>query len=113
MKLVIGRKQETSDARVINSYPCSATTTKYSPPPAALLTCVGEVGSQVLQTSRLSTLKKTCTSDDEFDEVDSPLTRVVPDTHSSALATLSFMPKAKGGRNAVRFQLLREIWIDI
>ncbi|KAK6116588.1 hypothetical protein DH2020_049694 [Rehmannia glutinosa] len=42
---------------MVTSFPCTANPTAYSPPPAALLTCVGEVGKQVLQSSRLSTLK--------------------------------------------------------
>ncbi|KAI3467681.1 hypothetical protein Pfo_024344 [Paulownia fortunei] len=108
--------EEISDSSgdLLTSFPCTATPTKYSPPPAALLTCVGEVGSQVLKSSRLSTLKKSYTSDDELDELDSPLTSIVPDSYqsSSALARLSLMPKEKGGRNVVRYQLLREIWRD-
>ncbi|KAL0385381.1 UNVERIFIED_CONTAM: hypothetical protein Sradi_2932400 [Sesamum radiatum] len=99
---------------VITSVPCRASSTKYSPPPAALLTCVGEVGRQVLKSSRLSTLKKSYTSDDELDELDSPLISIIPDSYqsSSALAKLSLMPKEKGGRNVHRYQLLREIWRD-
>ncbi|XP_073021511.1 uncharacterized protein [Primulina eburnea] len=100
---------------MVTSFPCTATPTKYSPPAAALLTCVGEVGSQVLQSSRLSTLKKSYASDDELDELNSPLTSIIPDSFltSSALAKLSLMPKEKGGRNVVRYQLLREIWKDV
>ncbi|KAI3452609.1 hypothetical protein Pfo_009273 [Paulownia fortunei] len=107
--------EEVSDASgdALTSFPCSASPTVYSPPPAALLTCVGEVGSQVLQSSRLLTLKKSYTSDDELDELDSPFTSIIPDSfQSSALAKLSLIPKEKGGRNVVRYQLLREIWKD-
>ncbi|KAL2253738.1 uncharacterized protein LOC105168391 [Sesamum indicum] len=106
--------EEISDSLgdVITTFPCRASLTKYSPPPAALLTCVGEVGRQVLKSSRLSTLKKSYTSDDELDELDSPLISIIPDScqSSSALAKLSLMPKEKGGRNVLRYQLLREIW---
>ncbi|XP_075494566.1 uncharacterized protein LOC142532178 isoform X4 [Primulina tabacum] len=109
--------EDTSDSHedMVTFFPCIATPTKYSPPAAALLTCVGEVGSQVLQSSRLSTLKKSYASDDELDELDSPLTSIIPDSFlaSSALAKLSLMPKEKGGRNVVRYQLLREIWKDV
>ncbi|KAH6798746.1 hypothetical protein C2S51_035230 [Perilla frutescens var. frutescens] len=108
--------EESSDSSkgMITSFPCAATATKYSPPPAALLTCVGEVGRQVLKSSRLSTLKKSYSSDDELDELDSPLTAIIPDSYqsSSALARLSLMPKEKGGGNVIRYQLLREIWRD-
>nr|AMP82933.1 GPT1 [Catalpa bungei] len=107
--------EEISDGSgdLLTSFPCTASPTKYSPPPAALLTCVGEVGSQVLKSSRLSTLKKSYNSDDELDELGSPLTSIVPDSfQDSALAKLSLMAKEKGGRNIVRYQLLQEIWKD-
>ncbi|KAL3649867.1 hypothetical protein CASFOL_006270 [Castilleja foliolosa] len=108
--------EEISDSSIdlMTSFPCTATPTKYSPPSAALLSCVGEVGSQVLKSSRLSTLEKSYTSDDDVDELDSPLTSIIPDSYqsSSALARLSLMPKEKGGNDIVRYQLLREIWRD-
>ncbi|XP_051122217.1 uncharacterized protein LOC127245404 [Andrographis paniculata] len=99
---------------VITSLPCVASPAKYSPPPAALLSCVGEVGSQVLKSSRLSTLNKSHASDDELDELESPLTSIIPDSHqrSSALARLSLMPKEKGGGSLFRYQLLKETWED-
>ncbi|KAL0297090.1 UNVERIFIED_CONTAM: hypothetical protein Sradi_6761100 [Sesamum radiatum] len=109
------RKEEVLDSSgdLLTSFPCTASPTKYTPPPAALLTCAGEVGSQVLQSSRLSTLRKSYTSDDELDELDSPFTSIIPDSfQSSALAKLSLIPKEKGGRNVLRYQLLREIWKD-
>ncbi|KAL8052417.1 hypothetical protein ABFS82_05G002900 [Erythranthe guttata] len=96
---------------MLTTFPCNASPTKYSPPSAALLTCVGEVGSQVIQSSRLSSLKKSYISDDELDELDSPFTSS-SFFKGSALAKLSFMPKEKGGRNIIRYQLLREIWKD-
>lgn len=108
--------QESSDSceDMMTSFPCAATATKYSPPPAALLTCVGEVGRQVLKSSRLSTLRKSYSSDEELDELDSPLTTIIPDSYQNncALARLSLMPKEKGGRNVIRYHLLRKIWRD-
>ncbi|XP_042024335.1 uncharacterized protein LOC121771582 [Salvia splendens] len=107
--------EEESDASedILTSFPCTANPTKYTPPSAALLTCVGEVGSQVIQSSRLSSLKKSYNSDDELDELDSSFTSIVPDSfQSSALAKLASMATEKGGRSVVRYQLLREIWKD-
>lgn len=67
----------------------------------------------MIQTSRLSSLKKSYNSDDELDELDSPFTSIVPDSYqSSALAKLSSIAREKGGRDVVRYQLLREIWKD-
>lgn len=98
---------------LLTTFPCTASPTKYAPPPAALLTCVGEVGNQVLQSSRLSSLKKSYNSDDELDELDSHFTSIVPDSfQSSAFAKLGSIAKEKGGRNVLRYQLLREIWQD-
>ncbi|KAL6543567.1 hypothetical protein OROGR_010064 [Orobanche gracilis] len=93
---------------VVTGFPCTANPTIYSPPSAALLTCVGEVGNQVLQSNRLSSLKKSYTSDDELDELDSPLTSIIPE--SSDLAKLDLILKEKGGGDIVRYHLLREIW---
>ncbi|KAL3644444.1 hypothetical protein CASFOL_009624 [Castilleja foliolosa] len=95
---------------LVTSFPFTASPTIYSPPSAALLTCVGDVGNQVLQSSRLSSIKKSYTSDDELDELDSPFTSIIPD--SSALAKLRSIPEESGGRNVIRYQLLREIWKD-
>ncbi|CAA2997441.1 Hypothetical predicted protein [Olea europaea subsp. europaea] len=105
--------EEIPDASVesLTSYPCTASPTVYSPPPAASLNSVmGEVGTGFLQRSGSLILKKSYTSDDELNELDSPLTSFIPDSFqsSSALAKLSSMPQRKGGRNVLRYQLLRE-----
>ncbi|XP_022857314.1 uncharacterized protein LOC111378362 isoform X2 [Olea europaea var. sylvestris] len=110
--------EETADASVesLTSYPCIASPTVYSPPPAASLNSfMGEIGTGFLQRSGSAFLKKSYTSDDELDDLDSPLTSIVPDSFhsSSALAKLSSMPQRKGGRNVLRYQLLREGWEDV
>ncbi|CAI9785091.1 unnamed protein product [Fraxinus pennsylvanica] len=109
--------EEIPDASVepLTSYPCTASPKVYSPPPAASLNFVmGEVGTGFLERSGSSVLKKSYTSDDELDELDSPLTSFIPDSFqsSSALAKLNSMPQRKGGRNVLRYQLLRESWED-
>ncbi|KAL8532787.1 hypothetical protein ACS0TY_009119 [Phlomoides rotata] len=50
--------EEVDSEDLLNTFPCTASPTKYTPPPAALLTCVEDVGNQVLRSSRLSSLKK-------------------------------------------------------
>ncbi|THG01982.1 hypothetical protein TEA_002548 [Camellia sinensis var. sinensis] len=104
--------QEDSGASV-TTFPCVATRTVYSPPLAASLAgFIGEVGSQTLQRSSSSVLRKSYTSDDEVDELDSPITSIV--TINSLVSPSSeksnWMPK--GGRNVVRYRLLREVWRD-
>ncbi|CAI9756355.1 unnamed protein product [Fraxinus pennsylvanica] len=107
--------EEIADAslELLTSYPCIASPTVYSPPPAASLNSfMGEIGTGFLPRSGSALLKKSYTSDDELDELDSPLTSIIPDSFhsSSALAKLSSMPQRKGGRNVLRYQLLRESW---
>lgn len=48
-------------------------------------------------------LRKSYTSDDELDELDSPITSII---------TPNSMLKEKYGRQVIRFQLLREVWKD-
>uniref|UniRef100_A0A2P2JZB1 Uncharacterized protein MANES_13G017200 n=1 Tax=Rhizophora mucronata TaxID=61149 RepID=A0A2P2JZB1_RHIMU len=101
------------EEQCITSFPCNAAPTIYSPPPAALLwNIVGEVGSQTLQRSGSTLLKKSYTSDDELDELDSPMTSIIMDNNraSPASAASSWMQKGKWGRKVVRYQLLLEVW---
>ncbi|KAH7570466.1 hypothetical protein JRO89_XS05G0110700 [Xanthoceras sorbifolium] len=93
------------------NFPCMASPSIYSPPTAASLTAIiGEVGSQTLQRSGSAVLKKAYTSDDELDELDSPLTSIIVD--NSGASSASAAPKAISGRKVVRYQLLREAWRD-
>ena len=48
-------------------------------------------------------LRKSHTSDDELDELDSPITSIIKD---------KFQERRKGDRKIVRYQLLREVWKD-
>lgn len=97
----------------LSSFPCIANPTVYSPPPAASLAgIIGQVGSQALQRSKSSVLKKAYTSDDELDELDSPLTSILNDNFRKDSPRANWMPKGKGGRKVVRYQLLREVWKD-
>jgi hypothetical protein len=49
-------------------------------------------------------LKKLYTSDDELDELDSPLSALGMDDPKKKFAVV------KGGRKVVRYELLREVW---
>lgn len=99
----------------LTSFPCMATPTVYSPAPAASLSgIVGEVGNQALQRSGSAVLRKSYTSDDELDELDSSITSIIADnSHPSPLsAAPNWMPKGQGGRKVIRYKLLREVWKD-
>ncbi|XVE92176.1 hypothetical protein REPUB_Repub01dG0074700 [Reevesia pubescens] len=99
----------------ITNYPCMATPIVYSPPSATSLTgIIGEVGSQALQRSRSSVLRKSYISDDELDELDSPISSIMIENpwDSPTSKAPNWMKAGKGGRKVVRYQLLREIWKD-
>ncbi|XP_022776286.1 uncharacterized protein LOC111317981 [Durio zibethinus] len=99
----------------ITNFPCMATPTVYSPPPAASLAgIIGEVGNQALQRSRSSVLKKSYTSDDELDELDSPINSIIIENprDSPTSKAPNWLRMGKGGRKVVRYQLIREIWKD-
>ncbi|XP_059633563.1 uncharacterized protein LOC132276238 [Cornus florida] len=97
------------------SFPCIATPTVYSPPTVASLAgFMGEVGSQTLQKSWSLVLRKAYTSDDELDELDSPITSIVLENSrlSSTSTKPDWMPKGEKSQNVVRYKLLREVWRD-
>ncbi|XP_024993313.1 uncharacterized protein LOC112527118 isoform X1 [Cynara cardunculus var. scolymus] len=97
---------EASEGSLIN-FPCIAPPSAYKPPPShSLSTVIGIVGTQSLRRSSSSVLKKSYTSDDELDELDSPLTSIIRDTSKGE----QWFPK--GGRSIMRYQLLREVWKD-
>lgn len=59
-------------------------------------------------------LRKSYTSDDELDELNSPLALIFTDgSRSSAVPTrLSWRSKENGNQNAVRYELLRNVWMN-
>ncbi|KAG6651286.1 uncharacterized protein LOC122313593 isoform X1 [Carya illinoinensis] len=98
----------------ISSFPCTAASTVYQPPPAASLTSIiGEVGSQAMR-SGSSVLRKSHTSDDELDELVSPTTSIGIENFRGSPTSVkpNLMLKKGKGRKIVRYQLLREVWRD-
>ena len=63
-----------------------------------------EVGTKTSLRSGSFALKKLYTSDDELDELDSPLSALGMDESKEKSALV------KGGRKVVRYELLRESW---
>ncbi|CAN1794664.1 hypothetical protein LINPERHAP1_LOCUS20381 [Linum perenne] len=107
------------DDETLTSFPCEARATVYLPPTAASVmnTIGGEGGSQrssssALQRSRSTLLRKSYTSDDELEDLDSPMNSILV---ADKIASTSSSPTSltgKGGRKVVRYQLLREVWKD-
>ncbi|KAG2714827.1 hypothetical protein I3760_03G046100 [Carya illinoinensis] len=98
------------------NFPCAAAPTVYSPPLAAsVANIIGETGSQThLRRSGSSVLRKSYTSDDELDELNSPLSSIFIDgSLSSAVPTkFSWVSKGNGNQDAVRYELLRSVWMN-
>ncbi|KAF5479788.1 hypothetical protein F2P56_000580 [Juglans regia] len=98
------------------NFPCAAAPIVYSPPPAAsVANIIGEIGSQThLRRSGSSVLRKSYTSDDELDELNSPLSSIFIDgSLSSAVPTKpSWVSKGNGNQDAVRYELLRSVWMN-
>ncbi|KAL6994459.1 hypothetical protein U1Q18_043552 [Sarracenia purpurea var. burkii] len=106
---------EVGEGSITNS-PCTAAPIVYLPPPAALAAgIIGEIGSQShLRRNGSSVLRKSYTSDDELDELDSPLTAIIDSFQASPTLTKSkWISKENGSQNAIRYQLLREVWMNI
>lgn len=100
----------------IMNFPCAAPAVVYSPPPASSLGGImaGNVGtgSQSHLRRSGSVLRRSNTSDDELDELDSPLNSILGDS----LQALPVERRSKQnaiqdlGRGVVRYHLLRQIW---
>ncbi|KAI4382519.1 hypothetical protein MLD38_008472 [Melastoma candidum] len=103
-----------ADPELITIIPYNASPVAYRPPLASSLTSfMGDMKSQTLTRIGSSLLRKSYTSDDELDEVDSPVSSIVQD--AGKFSPLSPLPKwmVKGdhqGRNVLRYQLLRDAW---
>nr|CAB3463404.1 unnamed protein product [Digitaria exilis] len=85
----------------IHSIPCSASPILYSPPASgAILSVIGDP-----RKSGSAILRKSNTSDDELDELSSPLT-FVSNTSSNPLAKL----KRISNSSTARYRFLHEVW---
>lgn len=99
----------------VMSYPCTAAPIAYKPPSAASVDgLLGDLSRHSqLRRSRSSVLKKSYTSDDELDQLD--LNFIISEgIATSPLVKSNRISEASGdgNGNAVRYQLLREVWIN-
>ncbi|CAL0323262.1 unnamed protein product [Lupinus luteus] len=100
----------------VNTFPCIAAPIVYSPPAAtSIANIIGEIGSESqLRRSRSSIIRKSYTSDDELDELNSPLSSILFSGFSSS--SVSTQPNWKSiesrEESAVRYELLRDVWMN-
>lgn len=95
------------------NFPCSAAPIAYHSPSAASVTSfLGDIeGRPQLARSRSSVLRKSQTSDDELDELDAPLKSIISEASPSS-AKNGWALKENGSQNPLRYQLLRDVWMD-
>ncbi|KAJ8758874.1 hypothetical protein K2173_002653 [Erythroxylum novogranatense] len=106
--------EETGES--IKIFPINAAPTIYCPPPAcSLQNIIGDFRSQMLKRSASTLLQKSYTSDDELEELDSPMNSIIMDnsrTSPASSTTSSWMDKGKWSGKVVRYHLLQEAWKD-
>ncbi|KAK7364886.1 hypothetical protein VNO80_13631 [Phaseolus coccineus] len=102
---------------LVNNFPCIAAPIVYSPPtPSSIASIVGEMGSKYrhLRRNRSSIVRKSHTSDDELDELKSPLSSIFLSASSSQKVSTksTFNFKELSNQSPVRYELLRDVWIN-
>ncbi|KAE8680878.1 hypothetical protein F3Y22_tig00111366pilonHSYRG00267 [Hibiscus syriacus] len=99
----------------VANFPYAASPPVYLPPSASsVASIIGEVGSQSqLRRSGSSVLRKSYTSDDELDELNSPLASIFIDgfRSSSVQSKPNWISKGNNYQNAIRYELLRDVWM--
>ncbi|XP_044466263.1 uncharacterized protein LOC123196340 [Mangifera indica] len=100
----------------ITNFPCTAAPPLYVPPSVdSVSSVIGEFGSpSQLRRSGSSVVRKANTSDDELDELNSPLTSILIDgSRSSPFPSRpSWISRGNNSQNAIRYELLRDIWMS-
>ncbi|CAN0925299.1 hypothetical protein LINGRAHAP2_LOCUS34675 [Linum grandiflorum] len=90
----------------VTTVPCVAASPVYIPPSSSSV--AGTIGvyrtESQLGKSRSSVLRKSYTSDDELDELKSPLASIFPDSTPGA------WKMKEEGQNPIRYDLLKDIW---
>ncbi|KAK8511442.1 hypothetical protein V6N13_024079 [Hibiscus sabdariffa] len=99
----------------VANFPYAASPPVYSPPSSSsVASIIGEVGSQSqLRRSGSSVLRKSYTSDDELDELNSPLASIFIDGFRSSVVQSkpNWISKGNSYQNAIRYELLRDVWM--
>lgn len=99
----------------VNNFPFIAAPIVYSPPVTSIASIVGEIGSKShLGRNKSSVVRKSHTSDDELDELKSPLSSIFFSTSSSPANSTKPSLKLKEihKQSPVRYELLRDVWMN-
>ncbi|XP_054813395.1 uncharacterized protein LOC129314029 isoform X2 [Prosopis cineraria] len=99
----------------VKNLPCIATPTVYiTPAVSSIANIIGEVGSEPKLRSRSSVLRKAYASDDELDELNSPVSLISNDGFMSKAHSTKPTWKSKEIQNsfAVRYKLLTDVWAN-
>ncbi|XP_008795713.2 uncharacterized protein LOC103711377 [Phoenix dactylifera] len=104
-------ERQPTDKDLISSFPCKAAPVVYSPPsPADVVEKVGEAGGKAELDQRASMVqRKGYTSDEDLDDLDSPLTSIIDKTPPVSPILRDVNQKESKHANA-RYRLLREVW---
>lgn len=99
----------------ITNFPCIAAPPLYTPPSAdSVASTIGDFGSNSqLRRSGSSVLRKSYTSDDELNELNSPLASIFISSSQSSPVPMrpSCISKGNNNQSAVRYELLRGVWM--
>ncbi|XP_073117775.1 uncharacterized protein [Elaeis guineensis] len=101
-------ERQLSDEDLISSFPCTAAPVVYSPPSPADAAEVGDAGGKAKLDQRASMVQG-YTSDEDLDDLDSPLTSIMDKTPPVSPILRDVNQKESKHANA-RYKLLREVW---
>lgn len=101
----------------VTNFPCIAAPPMYTPPSAAAVVDIigGETGNKSqLKRSSSSVVRKAYTSDDELEELNFPLSSIFIGSSGSSPVSRrsSWTSKESNNQNAIRYELLRDIWMS-
>ncbi|KAK1432693.1 hypothetical protein QVD17_09591 [Tagetes erecta] len=102
------------DEDCVTSLPCAAASVVYHPPSASSIRHIlGDGLSRTQLTRSGSILRKSNTSDDELDELSSPLTAIIDSSRGSTATTKAiWRSKETASHSSIRYQLLKEVWVN-
>ncbi|KAI7733947.1 hypothetical protein M8C21_005333 [Ambrosia artemisiifolia] len=98
----------------VSSLPCAAASVVYRAPSASSIRHIlGDGVGRTQLTRSGSIMRKSNTSDDELDELSSPLTAIIDNSWGSrATSKTIWRTKDTTSHSSIRYKLLKEVWIN-